>query len=191
MIMHDSQPSQIDKTKYVTETNPLISLVRKQGTEHAFLVIEMLKNRERQIIQVDLFVDGDKPIFTASGYYLNGTSKIVPKLIDLEKLEKYNERGFYFQSFSCEKSECDALIDDVAKDSQREDIRYSSSGDGVIYKLSSSTSKEQHNCMTYIAGLLKKHLDIEMSNNSWLQFIIVRPSDVVPGDNKKGACLMM
>jgi hypothetical protein len=79
----------------------------------------------------------------------------------------------------------------VLEDSKREDISYSSMGDGTIYKLSSSNlSKEQHNCTTYFTNLFRKHLKVEVGN-SWINFIIALPSDLVKGDDKTIPCSIL
>ena len=138
------------------------------------------------MVQVDLFVNGDKLVFKSSGFYISGESLIVPKLIALEDLEKYNKLGFFVQSFISDNKKCEGLLKKVVEDSERKDIKYSSLGDGTFYKISSSHSQEQHNCTTYLIDLLKITLNVDVSRHSWLNFFIVLPSTLVPGDDKTG-----
>ena len=187
--MLESKKSHVDLNRFVSADMPLVSLVRKKGTEHAFLIVERLKDDEIEMVQVDLFVNGDKPVFKSSGFYISGESLIVPQLITLEELEKYNKRGFFVQSFSTDNEKCEGLLKKVLEDSQREDIKYSSLGDGSFYKISSSHSKEQHSCTTYLTELLKTALDVHVGS-SWLDFFIVLPSKIVPGDDKTGCYIL-
>lgn len=189
-----NQPSKVsvNAREEISQERWIVAMVRRRGAEHAFLLIEGIDNDGIwRLFRADLFIDGDKPLFTASRMALSGTALIRLVEADLNHLvELENKGGWYEQSWPVTQHQALDIMQKIEK-SSTEDIKYALPGDGSIYRGSRGSGKV-HNCATWCSEQLRS-IGLEV-HGSWTDQFVVRPSDLVPGDSaeeKPSMCMMM
>lgn len=145
-----------------------VSLVRKDGTEHAFLILEGVYMTQHVAFRSDLFLDSKEgssteitPTIVGNVFdrligvseVSRGEAFIRVNKITHENLTKLSERSDY-QSWPLTHEEADKLLKALEKWGN-ETLTYHIAGDSPIFSSSTSTSKH-HNCVSWCEAVLKE-----------------------------------
>ncbi len=180
--------SLINSAHIIAESTWAVSLVRKRGTEHAFLIVEGKKDDEYTIIRSDMFLDMsgkpfEQPTNAASSMinYFWGVSQqsstgkgfIRLKELNMNELEALAEASEY-QSWGINIEEAEKLLRHLSEERGKQ-YSYHIAGDSSLFSVSTSNSNT-HNCVSWCQEILKKSLGFNVGNQ-WA--IIKKPSEFV------------
>jgi hypothetical protein len=179
--------SLISEGMTISESRWGISIVRKRGTEHAFLVVEGKKNSTYVMFRTDLFLvqnlsrinffgnssDSVVNYFWDISEQLRGQAFIRLKELSIGELESLADASEY-QSWGITLEQVDHLLKRLLIEAGKL-YPYNITGNSSVGSSSTSQSNT-HNCVSWCAQILKEVLAIDISN-SWA--LIQRPSAVV------------
>jgi NTE family protein len=183
----------IDNNQIISETNWVMALVRRKGTEHAFLLIEGQRGQERKLFRSDLFLDGNgwsstdsidsvniiDSLWSYSACSGHGTafirlSELSPNeydaLVDLDRSE--------YQSWSMTVEEAGKLFAHLIEESEKERIPYHIAGDHPSW-MSSASTLYYHNCVSWCQEVIREVFEGRFEVGSRWANLVKRPSDII------------
>ena len=174
----------------LSNTSWAVSLVRKRGTEHAYLIIEGKRSNDYIAFRTDLFLDSSQrdavvqKMPKSMGNVIDqlwgfsesssGTAFIKLKEINLTELEKSAQESEY-QGWGISTEEVEKLLKRVIKEANKSSITYNKTGNHPSWSSSYSHSN-YHNCVSWCEMILNEELNIDLGTR-WE--LIHRPSEIV------------
>lgn len=165
----------INDAHLISEHDWAVSIVRRKGTQHAFLVIEGKKDNQYCIFRSDFFLDlSNKPFaqdtnqITSAINYLWGSSQSIGgrgfiriKEINVEELEAISKSS-EFQSWGLKTAQAEILLKKLLEEANKPHT-YHVAGNHSTWSSSTSRSNNQ-NCVGWCQDVLKDVLGLEIGD---------------------------
>ena len=165
-----------NKQPMLTEDYWTVALVRRGEEQHAFLVVEGVKDAVRFATKIHLVT----PSTPVDIYSSKAIAEIkIEELDDFKRLSELNNNA-KCQVYSVTTDLVNRLLENVKAD-QNKDIAYSQPGDGRIYSLFFG-NQEKHNCISWCLKQLQQ-VGIPIKRK-WYDAIVVMPSEYLPIEPK-------